>query len=261
MIPPAVEHQCLCKSGLIVIDIPLALICRQDRPLLNIPQTFPIHKELKPIVELITNEVTTNPNSSSIYYLYYYLYSKVIENRSTQSLRYIQDHYDEPITVSFLAEMENYNVTYYNAWFKQQTGMSPAQYLRQVPDGKSTGTAKRHRYGYRGCCHAGRIQQPFCFHSRFQGCGWYVPTGISNQLQPDTERFPPQWHKQVKFENTKIDSQPTKGSPFVKNGLLFVELSAYKTTINRILSPFKFLARIRPLWAMTMDRAKDRPTP
>lgn len=132
LIPPFMEHQCLCKSGLIVIDVPPALIGKQDRQLLSMPQTFPIHKELKPIVELIINEVTNNPNSSSIYYLYYYLYSKVMENRSTRSLRYIQDHYDEPISVGLLAEIENYNVTYYNAWFKQQTGMSPAQYLRQV---------------------------------------------------------------------------------------------------------------------------------
>ncbi|MDO4733262.1 MAG: AraC family transcriptional regulator [Bacillota bacterium] len=131
-IPSSTEHQCLCKSGLIVVDVPLALIGRQDRQSLETPQIFPIPKELQPIVELIINELTSNPNSSSIYYLYYYLYSKIMENRSTQSLRYIQDHYDEPITVSFLAEMENYNVTYYNAWFKQQTGMSPAQYLRQL---------------------------------------------------------------------------------------------------------------------------------
>ena len=137
LIPAAVEHQCLCKSGLIVIDVPLALIGRQERQILTAPQSFPIPKDLQPIITLITNEVTNNPNSSSIYYLYYYLYSKVMENRSTQSLRYIQDHYDEPITVSFLADMENYNVTYYNAWFKQQTGMSPAQYLRQVRMGKA----------------------------------------------------------------------------------------------------------------------------
>ena len=31
-----------------------------------------------------------------------------------------------------LAEMENYNVTYYNDWFKQQTGVSPSLYLRHT---------------------------------------------------------------------------------------------------------------------------------
>ena len=28
--------------------------------------------------------------------------------------------------------MENYNVTYYNDWFKQQTGCSPSLYLRKM---------------------------------------------------------------------------------------------------------------------------------
>lgn len=28
--------------------------------------------------------------------------------------------------------MESYNVTYYNDWFKQQTGCSPSLYLRRV---------------------------------------------------------------------------------------------------------------------------------
>jgi len=47
-------------------------------------------------------------------------------------MRYISDHYDEPITVTQLAEMENYNVTYYNDWFKSQTGFPPSLYLRYV---------------------------------------------------------------------------------------------------------------------------------
>ena len=29
-----------------------------------------------------------------------------------------------------LAEIENYNATYYSDWFKQQTGVSPSMYLR-----------------------------------------------------------------------------------------------------------------------------------
>ena len=37
-----------------------------------------------------------------------------------------------PITVNQLAEIENYNATYYSDWFKQQTGVSPSMYLRYI---------------------------------------------------------------------------------------------------------------------------------
>ena len=44
----------------------------------------------------------------------------------------ISEHFDLPVTVNQLAEIENYNVTYYNDWFKQQTGCSPSLYLRKI---------------------------------------------------------------------------------------------------------------------------------
>jgi len=47
-------------------------------------------------------------------------------------MRYIIEHYDQSITVTQLAELENYNVTYFNDWFKQQTGFPPSLYLRNV---------------------------------------------------------------------------------------------------------------------------------
>ena len=55
-----------------------------------------------------------------------------MDNCAAPSIRYLSEHYDLPITVNQLAEMENYNVTYYNDWFKQQTGCSPSLYLRRI---------------------------------------------------------------------------------------------------------------------------------
>lgn len=82
--------------------------------------------------ELIQKELSQNPQSKSIRYLYSYLYGKLIENCAAPSIRYIAEHYDLPITVNQLAEIENYNATYYSDWFKQQTGVSPSMYLRSI---------------------------------------------------------------------------------------------------------------------------------
>mgnify|MGYP000855927374 CR=1 FL=1 len=131
-IPPDTEHQCLCDSGLIVIDIPREMIAQRDRPLLAKPLLLTIPEELSPLTSLIHQEITANPHSASVCYLYYYLYSKLVEKRGMRSLRYIEEHYDDDLSVAVLAELEHYNVTYYNDWFKRQTGFSPSAYVRQV---------------------------------------------------------------------------------------------------------------------------------
>ena len=84
------------------------------------------------MVELIQQELRQNPQSKTVRYLYSYLYGKLIENCAAPSIRYIAEHYDMPITVNQLAEIENYNATYYSDWFKQQTGVSPSMYLRYI---------------------------------------------------------------------------------------------------------------------------------
>ena len=88
------------------------------------------------LVELIQAEIRQNADSKAVRYLYSYLYSKLLENCAAPSIRYIAEHYDLPITVNQLAEMESYNVTYYNDWFKQQTGCSPSLYLRRAWTGR-----------------------------------------------------------------------------------------------------------------------------
>ena len=68
----------------------------------------------------------------AVQYLYRYLYSKLTEQCTSPSLRYIRDHFDLPVTVEYLAKLEKYNVNYYTDWFKRRTGMSPGTYLRNV---------------------------------------------------------------------------------------------------------------------------------
>lgn len=50
----------------------------------------------------------------------------------TPSIAYIYDHLDDQISVETLAGIENYNVTYYNEWFKNRTGTTPNSYVRNL---------------------------------------------------------------------------------------------------------------------------------
>jgi AraC-like DNA-binding protein len=132
LIPPDIRHQCNFLSKLLVINIPREALDRMKSGCMSYPLIIPIRNQITQLVELIQAELNQDPNSKSVHYLYSYLYNKLMESCSISSIRYISDHYDEPITVQQLADMENYNVTYYNDWFKEQTGFPPNLYLRYV---------------------------------------------------------------------------------------------------------------------------------
>lgn len=132
LIPPDIRHQCNFLSQLLVINIPREALERKNPGCLSCPLIIPIRNQITQLVELIKAELKQDPDSKSVDYLYSYLYHKLMESCSISSIRFISDHYDQPITVQQLADIENYNVSYYNDWFKEQTGFPPNLYLRYV---------------------------------------------------------------------------------------------------------------------------------
>ena len=131
-ITTGMSHQCNYIGKLLAINLSEDVSDDRDALFLSHPMIVSMRGQIVQLVELIQQELSHNPDSQSIRYLYNYLYSKLIENCAAPSIRFIGEHYDLPITVNQLAEMESYNVTYYNDWFKQQTGVSPSLYLRRV---------------------------------------------------------------------------------------------------------------------------------
>lgn len=100
--------------------------------LISNPLIISMRGQIIQLVELIQAELEQNPESTAVRHLYKYLYSKLMENCAAPSIQYINEYYHLPITVDQLAKIENYNVTYYCDWFKQQTGLSPSFYLRNT---------------------------------------------------------------------------------------------------------------------------------
>ena len=131
-IVPNCFHHCSSSKEIIMINIPESMIKDSDIQTLASQVCLPITGLLVPLVELIKEEVKRNPDSDSLRYLYYYLYGKLVECHDSKSLRYIQEHFGEEITVVELARIENYNPTYYTEWVRKRTGISPTQYIRQV---------------------------------------------------------------------------------------------------------------------------------
>lgn len=130
-IPQGMKHQCNFHGELLAMNL-TGDLSGKDSALLTYPVILSMHGQIMHLVELIQTELKQNQDSSAVRHLYRFLYSKLMENCAAPSIRYISEHYDLPITVNQLAEIERYNVTYYNDWFKQQTGISPSLYLRRT---------------------------------------------------------------------------------------------------------------------------------
>lgn len=131
-IPVGMVHRCNYIGKLLAIDLADGIAESQDSVLLSYPLIVPMQGQINQLVDLIQTEMRQNPDSQSIRYLFSYLYSKLLESCAAPSIRYINEYYHMPITVNQLAKIESYNVTYYNDWFKQQTGFSPSFYLRCI---------------------------------------------------------------------------------------------------------------------------------
>ena len=132
LIPAEMRHRCNYQGQLLAINLSENILDNRDAAMLSYPTVIAMRGQIVHLVELIQMELKHDPGSKSVRYLYNYLYNKLLENCAAPSIRYISEHYDLPITVNQLAEIENYNVTYYNDWFKQQTGCSPSLYLRNI---------------------------------------------------------------------------------------------------------------------------------
>jgi AraC-like DNA-binding protein len=125
-------HECKFFGELLAINIPKGMIGRKNEEILSDRPVMSMHGQMTQFVGFIRSEFKQNPESKALYHLYNYLCDKLLENISLASVRFIRQNYDQPVTIKQLAELENYSVTYFNYWFKLQTGLTPHRFLQCV---------------------------------------------------------------------------------------------------------------------------------
>lgn len=131
-IPANKKHECNHKGKLIALNLDTTSTTVAQKQFLTEPFVMSMQGQIIQLVQLIQTELRENPQSEAVRHLYLYFYSKLMEAWMPPSILYISNHYDTPITTERLAEIECYNVKYYNDWFKQKTGVSPGYYLRRL---------------------------------------------------------------------------------------------------------------------------------
>ena len=132
-VPPEVLHEYGCDGQALTLNIPKEMIKSSDLIFLTENSLIDIDEDLAPLISLITKEsMRADKKNESLRYLFYYLYDKLVETGRIPSLAYIEENYAADISMKKLAELENYNISYFTEWFKKKVGCLPSEYLRMV---------------------------------------------------------------------------------------------------------------------------------
>lgn len=141
-IPPHTMHRRLTNQQHITINIPTFLLSEPEARFIKKPLITDASATNSLLLDMIVQEITKHPESRSAYILYYHLYNKMkayyLEKTITQaSLLHIHRHFEEDLTISFLASLEGYSQSYFSNWFRTMTGYPPSLYLQLVRVGKA----------------------------------------------------------------------------------------------------------------------------
>lgn len=55
-----------------------------------------------------------------------------MKNVICESIEYINEHFYENIDLKTLADIEHYNTSYYSEWFKNNTGVTVTEYIKNL---------------------------------------------------------------------------------------------------------------------------------
>ena len=133
-LPPHCQHAFFARNAnqFLVLDIPRAFVQKDlARATTSIQQGM--DERWRAVRNLIREDVQlAGQSSAGLRHLAGYALSLLPDQRRVRSQQYILNHYDQPLSLEFLAQMEGYTVGYFCEWFKKLTGHTPNAYLQQV---------------------------------------------------------------------------------------------------------------------------------
>ncbi|TQR46394.1 AraC family transcriptional regulator [Paenibacillus popilliae] len=136
-VPPNFEHNfySAVRNEFLVLDIPNGLVTAYEMPGKGICcEAIAVNNQWKGIRYLILQEMEKKYSCAALRDLFPYISHCLQQEKGSlpRSIRYIHEHYDEPLTVQKLAKYEHYNPTYYSEWFIKELGKSPFSYIQEV---------------------------------------------------------------------------------------------------------------------------------
>jgi AraC-like DNA-binding protein len=133
-LPPHCQHSFFAKSPnqFVVLDIPRALVQVEALATTRACIRQGMNERWRAVRNLIWEELRADSTGAGLRHLAGYALSLLPAGGRVRSQQYILDHYDQILSLEFLAQLEGYTVGYFCEWFKQRTGQTPHAYLQQV---------------------------------------------------------------------------------------------------------------------------------
>jgi AraC-like DNA-binding protein len=133
-LPPECTHAYRGDAGneFLIMNIPEYMVVNDDMSRLQGGSRLTFDERWEAIRHLVMMELRQGKCSSSLNSLYYYFYQYITSRNISDSIRYINDHYAEDISIKTLADLEHYNVNYYYDWFRTRTGTTPVEYIKKL---------------------------------------------------------------------------------------------------------------------------------
>ena len=131
-LPPNCKHlfHASQQNEFLVLDIPPSYIKQEDMNKIIGGKEIILDDKWNALKHLFLSETKQNRTSTSINNLFIYCYQMLTANNDYASIQYINEHYTEDIELKTLAAIEGYNMAYYTEWFKNQTGLTPFEYIQ-----------------------------------------------------------------------------------------------------------------------------------
>jgi AraC-like DNA-binding protein len=133
-LPPHCQHHFWATrtNQFLVLDLPVCTI-PQSLERMSGGRLSTLDPRWQGLRQLLLTELRdVPPQEQNLAPLAQYAYGLLAHQTQPRSLHYLHTHYDRPLNTQTLAQIEGYTLTYYCDWFKQQTGMTPKQYLQAL---------------------------------------------------------------------------------------------------------------------------------
>lgn len=134
-LPPNCEHSYFAvdRNEFIVLDIPNFLLSKiSHAQRLSEGKVFENNDCWHAIRSLLLYELDKKENNHSVQDLMHYISRLLSENDIPQSIQYIHENYNKPVSIETLAALEHYHVAYFGQWFKEKYHTSPKKYIQAI---------------------------------------------------------------------------------------------------------------------------------
>jgi len=123
------------RNEFLVLDIPKRMVPDKYLHASIADKKLVLNKTWESLRFLFLDETMqhTESNNYKIHLLFQYASEYLFPTHQiSNSIQYLNEHYDESIDIKQLAKLDNFHPSYYTEWFKDKFGIPPSKYIQKL---------------------------------------------------------------------------------------------------------------------------------